>query len=149
MIFFNKNKREQQLRAKFFARFDKQVLLIHQGFPSGWLEELLKQPGGAGYFRVDLRQLPEKPLTPLSWFVYQWALPLALPQPFLLQLAADGLRLRHLERDGQVVHPSEILWFLDEMAGRYHYLLRPEVQGFRQESGIPLHDNFPESMFNN
>jgi hypothetical protein len=147
MFFFANHKAKQQLRAAFFARFDQKVLLIHQGFPAGWLEELLKQPGGAGYFRVDLRLLPRKPLTPLSWFVHDWALPQGLPQPFLAQLAADGVRLRHLQRDAQVVHPSEILWFLDEMGSRFHVLLRPEVSGFRVETGMALQENFAENMF--
>lgn len=147
MFFFSTHKSEQQLRSQFFARFDQKVLLIHQGVPPGWLEELLKQPGGAGYFRVDLRLLPQKPLTPLSWFVYQWAQPQGLPLPFLAQLAADGVRLRHLQRDDKVVHPSEILWFLDEMGSRFHRLLRPEPTGFRVETGMPLQENFAENWF--
>jgi hypothetical protein len=32
--------------------------------------------------------------------------------------------VRHLDRGGRVVHPSEIAWFLEELEDRHHARLR-------------------------
>ena len=42
--------------SRFLARYAGRTLIVHAGFPPDWLEELLKQPGGGGYFRLDSRQ---------------------------------------------------------------------------------------------
>lgn len=145
--FFKPRNKKIILRAQFLKRYHQSVLIIHQGFTKGWLEQLFKVPGGAGYFRIDLCQLKQKPITPLSWLVYEYILPHQLPYPLLLQVGEDGLRLRHLTRSGKPIHPSEIFFFLEEIATRYHIYLLPDEQGFVAKKGLAIHENDIESFY--
>lgn len=132
----------------FRARFTGRSLIVHRGFPEEWLEELLKQPGGGGHFRLDSRRLPVSRPTPVEWLVQTHVLPLNLPQPLLLCIREQDMLLRHLERGGRAVHPSEIAWFLEELEQRHHARLRlgnpPERIDVLQ--GISVHDNEALSM---
>lgn len=135
---------------RFRSRYSGHTLIIHQGFPPEWLEELLKQPGGGGHFRLDARPLPVARPTPVEWIAQTHILPLALPLPLLLKTTEHGLWVRHLCRHEQVVHPSEIAWFLEELEQRYHALLLFPEQGTQLEvqMGIPVKDNEALSLLN-
>ncbi|MEJ2554528.1 MAG: hypothetical protein P8079_11235, partial [Gammaproteobacteria bacterium] len=108
---------------------------------------LLKQPGGGGHFRVDVRPPAERRLSPVEWVTREQVLPLDLPLPLLIVVRDDTLLLRHQTRAGLPDHPSEILWFLDEIDTRYHARLRRGAEGFESEYGIDIKDNEPEAMF--
>ncbi|MDE2089095.1 MAG: hypothetical protein KGJ12_03625 [Gammaproteobacteria bacterium] len=127
--------------AGFFERYTGRTIIAHAGFPSDWLGELLKQPGGGGHFRLDARHQPGARPSPAEWVIHAHVLPLALPLPLLIAVRADALYLRHLVRRARPVHPSEILWILNEIPTRHHALLRPAAGGFTVERGIPVDDN--------
>jgi len=133
---------------QFRARFTGRSLIVHRGFPEEWLEELLKQPGGGGHFRLDSRQLPISRPTPVEWLVQTHVLPLDLPQPLLLCIREQDMLVRHLERGGRAVHPSEIAWFLEELEDRHHARLRFGNPAGRIEvlRGIATNDNEALSM---
>lgn len=135
-----------QLRDRFLERYDGRVLIVHAGFPPEWLEELLKQPGGGGYFRIDCRSLERRHPSPVEWLVGEYVLPLELPLPLLAQVRSGSLRLRHLRRSSSIVHPSEILWLLDELETRHHVLLEVKGDGFAIRRGIDIGDNEALSM---
>lgn len=128
---------------RFFERFAGRSLIVHAGLSLTWLEELLKQGGGAGHFRVDTRHSPGPRPTPVEWLVHAHVLPLALPLPLLLKVDAGRVQLRHLQRYGGVCDPGEIGWLLDDMAkrGRAHAVLYFENGGFRTQRGIAVEDN--------
>ncbi len=134
------------LRDRFLERYEGRALIIHAGFPPEWLEELLKQPGGGGYFRIDCRSLERRRPSPVEWVVAEHILPLALPLPLFVQVRSGSLRLRHLTRGSSPVHPSEILWFLDELDTRYHALLEVDGDRFAVRRGIEVGDNEALSM---
>ncbi|OBS09369.1 hypothetical protein Thpro_021697 [Acidihalobacter prosperus] len=122
------------------------MLIVHQGFPPDWLAELLKQPGGGGHFRIDVRHFGEGDPTPVEWLVRQHVLPLSLPLPLLMRVTDEAIFLRHLTRGEQPVHPSEIFWFLEEIAKRHHARLRPDGASLEAETGMPLTDNEARAM---
>lgn len=124
----------------FRARFAGRTIIVHRGLSPDWVDELTKQPGGAGHFRIDARRLPASQPTPIEW-VAQNAFSHGLPLPLILRVEAEGLRVRHLTRAGEPVHPSEIAWMLKELPRRYHLFLRFEGQGFAAVPGIPVTDN--------
>lgn len=133
----------------FFARFAGRHLVVHRGFPDSWLEELMKQAGGAGYFRLDLRQVDRRRPAPVEWVAQTFLEPLELPLPLFVLVREDQLLVRHLTRGGQAVHPSEILWFLDEIETRHHARLVRRAPGVLETTrGIPVEDNEPEAMLN-
>jgi hypothetical protein len=105
---------------RFRARFAGRTVIVHAGLTPGWVEELLKEGGGAGHFRFDVRPAPGRRPTPIEWLVHEQLLPLGLPLPFFLRVEDAGVRLRHLVRNGAPVHPSEIAWMLRELDTRYH-----------------------------
>lgn len=129
------------LRQRFFERFRDKTIIVHDGVSLGWLSELYKEPGGAGHFRFDVRKPVDAKPTPIEWVVHQWVLPQGLPLPALLKVAKDRIEVRHLVRDGHVVHPSEIYWMLKELAGRNHLCLTPDDKGFRARTCLPAHVN--------
>ncbi|WP_018869029.1 MULTISPECIES: hypothetical protein [unclassified Thioalkalivibrio] len=133
---------------RFRARYTGRSLIVHRGFSGDWLEELLKQPGGGGHFRIDSRRLPAgRGATPVEWLVQTHVLPLELPQPLFLDIREEAMLARHLVRGEHVVHPSEIAWFLEELDTRHH--ARLEFVGnehMRAEVGIPVEDNEALSM---
>lgn len=137
----------ESLRDRFFNRYAGACLIVHQGFPSEWLEELMKQPGGAGHFRIDARTPPGRRPTPVEWLVHEHLLALRLPFPLLVVVRDETLYVRHLSRGGQVVHPSEILWMLDEISTRHHAKLTPAADGFAVSQGLDPRDNDVESMY--
>lgn len=132
----------------FRARFSGRNLIVHRGFPEEWLEELLKQPGGGGHFRLDARGLPAARPTPVEWMVQTHVLPLALPEPLFLCIREQDILIRHLRRGGSTVHPSEIAWFLEELEDRHHARLHFGNGSSRIEvtRGIPQNDNEALSM---
>ncbi|HDP89296.1 MAG TPA: hypothetical protein ENN42_04970 [Thioalkalivibrio sp.] len=131
----------------FFARFAGKHLIVHGGFADNWLEELLAQAGGAGYFRLDLRQMDRRRPAPVEWVVQTFLEPLDLPLPLFVEVREADLLVRHLTRGGQAVHPSEILWFLDELETRHHArLTRHAPDTLETTRGIPVEDNEPEAM---
>ena len=140
--------RPAQQMERFRARYTGRSLIVHEGFSGDWLEELLKQPGGGGHFRIDSRRLPAgRQATPVEWLVQTHVLPLALPQPLFLDVREDAVLARHLMRGERAVHPSEIAWFLEELDSRHH--ARLEFVGnehMRVEVGIPVEDNEALSM---
>jgi hypothetical protein len=133
---------------QFRARFTGHSLIVHRGFPEEWFEELLKQPGGGGHFRLDSRRLPTSRPTPVEWLVQTHVLPLGLPQPLLLHIREHDMLLRHLGRGDRPVHPSEIAWFLEELQDRHHARLRFGNPPGRVDvfPGISANDNEALSM---
>jgi hypothetical protein len=133
---------------RFRERFTGRSLIVHRGFSGDWLEELLKQPGGGGHFRLDSRALPAARPTPIEWLVQAHVLPLHLPQPLFLKVREGDVLVRHLDRGGRPVHPSEIAWFLEELATRHHARLRFGNEPGRIEVslGISVNDNEAQSM---
>lgn len=134
--------------ARFRERFAGRHVIVHRGFPEEWLEELLKQPGGGGHFRIDSRPLPTRRPTPIEWLVQTHLLPLNLPQPILLSVRERYALVRHLTRGAQAVHPSEIAWFLEELEERHHARLvfAREPGRIEVRLGIATNDNEALSM---
>lgn len=131
---------------RFLDRYAGRTLIVHAGFPPEWLEELLRQPGGGGHFRLDLRQIGNGRPTPVEWLLERHVLPLGLPQPLLLKVTREWVYLRHLTRNGTVVHPSEIYWFLEEIEQRHHARLRIEGASLYAERGLDPADNEARSF---
>ena len=129
------------LRDQFLERFAGKTIIVHQGLSIGWVSELLKEGGGAGHFRINVRKTPGKQPTPIEWVVHQWVLPQNLPLPLLVKVEWDIIYLRHLTRGGNPVHPSEINWMLGELPYRAHMTLRASGKGFLAERGMPESDN--------
>jgi hypothetical protein len=133
---------------RFRVRFSGHTLIVHRGFSGDWLAELLQQPGGGGHFRLDSRRLPTARPSAIEWLVQVHVLPLELPQPLLLRVREQDVLVRHLDRGGRAVHPSEIAWFLEELETRHHARLRfgngpGRIDAIR---GIPVDDNEAMSM---
>ncbi|QKT04980.1 hypothetical protein HUS23_05240 [Ectothiorhodospiraceae bacterium 2226] len=128
-------------------RYSGRSIIVHSGFPDEWFEELLKQPGGGGHFRLDARRVPEGEPTPIEWVVHEFVLPLGLPHPLFIQVREEALRVRHLTRYDMAMHPSEIAWILDELEQRYHAILYPDGGGFRVERGLPPEENSVETPY--
>jgi hypothetical protein len=126
---------------RFRARFAGRTVIVHAGLTPGWVEELLKEGGGAGRFRFDVRPAPGRRPTPIEWLVHTQLLPLGLPVPFLFRVEADGVRLRHLVRNGTPVHPSEIAWMLRELDTRYHAFVHFSGKSRRVTRGMSERDN--------
>ena len=137
----------QELTRRFLQTYEGRTLIIHAGLDMAWLEELLRQPGGAGHFRIDLRRPPGRRPTPVEWLAHEQIRPLGLPLPLLVKVTPGILFLRHLTRGKGLVEPGEILWLLDEIEQRYHALLRSAGDGsFQVSYGIALSDNEAEAM---
>lgn len=133
--------------ARFFERFAGRSIIVHRGFEDDWLERLLKLPGGGGYFRLDLRQ-DAGAASPLEQVVQAHVLPLELPLPLILRVAADEVLVRHLSRaGGGTLDPSEIGWLLDEIEARHHARLRRQGDTLATERGIDPADNRIEYDF--
>ncbi len=134
-------------RAAFFQRYRARTLIVHAGLTVDWLEELLKQGGGGGHFRIDARLTPARTPTPVEWVVHEFIVPLALPLPLIARVSDQSIRIRHLVRHGALCHPSDIAWILDDMGddgtglGRAHVVLYKHGDGFRAERGIAPEDN--------
>ncbi|AGA35281.1 hypothetical protein TVNIR_3651 [Thioalkalivibrio nitratireducens DSM 14787] len=128
------------------ARFAGHTLIVHRGFPRGWLKEQLRQPGGGGHLRLGSRRLPALRPTPIEWLAQGQVLPLGLP--LLLRIRERDARVRHLHRRVGPVHPSEIAWFLDELEERHHAWLRFLRGPGRIETlaGIAMDDNEVPTM---
>lgn len=148
MIAFWRSRSEapEDLRERFLQRYAGRGLVVHEGFPVDWLEELMKQPGGAGYFRIDARRRPGRRSTPVEWLVHEHLLPLGLPMPLFVLVEGETLYLRHLTRAGLAVHPSEILWMLDEIRDRHHARLTAAAGGFAVTTGLDTRNNDVESI---
>lgn len=124
----------------FLQRYRGRTVIVHAGFPAGWLEELLKQPGGGGHFRFDIRHQSCLGKAPIEQFIHRHIAPLALPLPLVFQVSDDMLYVRHLVRNGQPVHSSELGSMLIELPRRYHFAIRPN-QSFNCEPGLAVDDN--------
>ncbi|APZ44254.1 hypothetical protein [Acidihalobacter ferrooxydans] len=126
---------------RFLNRYTGRTLIVHAGFPPDWLEELFKQPGGGGHFRIDSRQLNTGRQTPVDWLIRRHLLPLELPLPLIVKVTPAALFVRHLTRAGTAVHPSDIYWFLEEIDTRHHVRLRVDGGALRAETGLDPADN--------
>lgn len=145
-FFLRRRQGPKWLRQRFLDRFAGRTIIVHSGFPPEWLEELLRQPGGGGHFRLDVRHINDRHPTPIEWFAREHVLPLGLPLPLLVHVGDRHIRIRHLTRGEQPVHPAEIQWFLDEMDERHHVRLRITRGDFVPEPGIPFSDNDARAM---
>ncbi|SIT70163.1 hypothetical protein SAMN05216526_1250 [Ectothiorhodosinus mongolicus] len=139
---------EAQLE-RFLQRYGGRTLIIHEGFPSNWMKQLLRQAGGGGHFRIDARPLPAAKPTPVEWLVQTHILPIGLPLPLLARVEENMILLRHLNRDGYVVHPSEIAWFLAELSSRHHAALDYSggANAISVTHGLAISDNEPLCMW--
>jgi len=126
---------------RFLDRYAGRTLIVHSGFPPQWLEELLKQPGGGGHFRVDTRQIASGRQTPVEWLLQRHVLPLNLPHPLVIKVSRQAIYMRHLTRAGEVVHPSEIYWFVEEIEDRHHARLLIEGANLAAERGLDPAEN--------
>lgn len=126
---------------RFFARFYGRSVIVHAGFAPEWLEELLKQPGGGGHFRLDVRHGPETRPTPIERVAHEHILPLGLPLPLILKVDTSSLLVRHLTRGGVPVHPTEILDIIGEIDDRHHARLMRRGRGFEVAWGLPVREN--------
>lgn len=140
-FFLRRRQGPKWLRQQFLDRFAGRTLLLHGGLPPDWLEALLRQPGGGGHFRLDVRRVDHRHPTPVEWFVREHVLPLGLPLPLLVRVGEGHVHLRHLTRGDHLVHPGEIQRFLQELDTRHHMRLRVTADDFVPEAGIPLSDN--------
>lgn len=122
-------------------------MIVHAGLTPGWVEELLKEGGGAGHFRFDVRPAPGRRPTPIEWLVHGQLLPLGLPLPFFFRVEDAGIRLRHLVRNGAPVHPSEIAWMLRELDTRYHAFVDLSGEAPRVRRAMAESDNRVEFDF--
>lgn len=129
------------LRDRFLMRFVGRAVIVHAGVTVGWASELIKEAGGAGHFRFDIRQQVGLRPTPIEWVVHQYVVPLRLPLPLLIKVKREKLFLRHLTRNGKPVHPSEIFWMLKELPKKAHYVLRVSGESFIAEVGMPISEN--------
>lgn len=129
------------LLERFFTRFARRSIIVHAGFPEGYFSELLKQPGGGGHFRVDIRIAPSSPPSPMDWVVHRQVLPLDLPLPLFIKVDEDGMYLRHLVQGKGPGHPSELLWMMDCIRERYHFHLRREGGSLVAKPGMDVSDN--------
>ena len=129
------------LRDRFLMRFVGRTVIVHAGVTVGWVSELLKEAGGAGHFRFDVRQLPSTKPTPIEWIMHQYIVPLQLPLPLLMKVEQKELFIRHLTRNGKPVHPSEISWMLKEFPEKAHSVLRVSGEGCIAKSGMAVSEN--------
>lgn len=141
-------RRDQKRLDRFFARYARRVLIVHQGLGLDWIEELLKIGGGGGYFRIDARQ-PLDEHSPVSWLTHRFLLPLNVPLPLLCDVGTDHLTVRHLQSRGRLCHPADIGWILDDMRKRtrFHATLRREASQLISQHGLAVEDNAYEIDF--
>lgn len=144
----------RELRWAFFDRYANRSLIVHAGFPPGWLGKLCHEPGGAGHFRIDVRQrpfredLPLRRLHPVQWLVRDHILPLELPLPVLVRVEArDHLKVRHLRRHGGLCDPAEVGMIHADMVDRPHALLIPDDGGFAVDHPLGWEDNRVETPY--
>lgn len=135
---------DSSLQDRFMQRFTGRTIIVHDGLSIGWVGELHKEGGGGGHFRIDVRNPPGTPPSPIEWVVHRWILPQHLPLPLLVKVEPEQLLIRHLTRNDKPVHPSEINWMLGEMPERVHLVLRPSGPGFLPERKLPVSDNHVE-----
>jgi hypothetical protein len=122
-------------------RFNGRTLIVHSGIPEQWLKDLLKQPGGGGFFRIDLRVQTEDRPSPVEKFVQDQLLPLELPIPFMAKIDYDNVYLRHLTRNGELVDPSEVSMIHTEIETRHHIRLSIEKAKTEVFPGMDIEDN--------
>ncbi|MDH5544119.1 MAG: hypothetical protein OEZ43_00915 [Gammaproteobacteria bacterium] len=122
-------------------RFNGRTLIVHSGFPESWLKELLRQPGGGGYFRIDIRVQSDDRPSPVEKFVHDQLLPLELPLPFMAKIDYDNVYLRHLTRNDELVDPSEVGMIYTEIETRYHIRLSIEKAKTEAFPGMALDNN--------
>lgn len=141
-------RRDQKRLDRFFARYTRRILIVHQGLTLDWLEELLKIGGGGGYFRIDARQ-PLDEQSPVSWLTHRFILPLNIPLPLLCDVGTDRLTVRHLRSRGYLCHPADIGWILDDMRNkaRFHATLHREPAQLISQHGLAVEDNAYEIDF--
>lgn len=142
-------RRGEALEASFFERFQGRSLLVHDGLPSGWLDELLKTGGGGRHLRIDARTLETSDAAPVAWLVREVVLPLALPLPQILLVEPGTVRIRHLRHGGHVRHPADIPWILDDIRerGRAHAIVAYDGNRLKGELRLPAADNDVETPY--
>ncbi|WP_332327799.1 hypothetical protein [Thiohalorhabdus sp.] len=141
------------LRQRFFDRYAGCCLIVHQGFPDGWLGKLVHEPGGGGHFRIDVRHpayqgRPPREPAPVQWLVREHILPLELPLPLLVRVEGrDHLRVRHMRRHGGICQPEEVFLLYEDIEARPHALLLPEDDSFAVDWGIDVTDNAVDTPY--
>lgn len=132
-----------------FERFENRGIIAHRGFPDQWLTELLKQPGGGGYFRLDLRLISASGRqTPLEWLTRTHLLPIGIPVPFFIKIRSKNIWIRHLLNNEFIIHPTELYWLTEEIENRYHACLQVTDGHLSTTLGLAHQDNQILSFFN-
>lgn len=149
----SKNKQESGLNQEEFLfasicqQFDNKTLIIHAGLESNWLEELLKQPGGGGHFRVNCTTFSNQP-TATERFVQTFIEPLGLPKPIFLKISGGNVWVRHLLSGERFVLPSDVSWIQGEIETRFHYRLGCNANGkIESVSGLAVTENSIDYSF--
>ena len=122
-------------------RFSGRSLIVHSGFPEQWLKELLKQPGGGSYFRMDTRVQTGNRPTPIEKFIHEQVLPLDIPMPFVAMVDEEDFYVRHLRRGDNLVDPSEVALIHAEIRERHHYRFSLRKAKTEIFPGMDLSDN--------
>jgi hypothetical protein len=116
-------------------------LIIHRGFPPSWLAELLKQPGGGGYLRIDLLVQNNKNPTPLEAFVHAHLAHLDKAVPCIALIEGKKIFVRRLMRAERWMHSAEINDLLLELNHRYHYRIDFSESTPQIAKGLSLDEN--------
>lgn len=122
-------------------RFNGRSLIVHSGFPESWLKELLSEPGGGNFFRMDIRVQGGTKPTPVEKFIHEQVLPLNVPLPFLAKVEEEDFYIRHLLRDGSLIDPSEVGLMHSEIKERYHFRLSLRKAKTEIYPGMALNEN--------
>ena len=125
----------------FFAKFTGRTIIVHSGLGIEWTNDLLTVGGGGGHLRFDIRQARPRSPGPLERVVREQVLPLALPLPLVVKVEPTTMLVRHLNRNGTICHPADIVWMLDEIGTRFHAALYLEADGLRLRRGLPPEEN--------
>lgn len=125
-----------------YNKFVNKTVIFHHGLEPGWLEELLKQPGGGAHFRVDCRQINKETPTPIEEFYLNIVQPLTLPKLVLLKFENGYVLIRHLQNGNACLLASDIAWILDELDQRFHFKISLNKDNkIIIEKGIEITDN--------
>lgn len=136
---FRKNRSLSQ--QDFLRRFDQRTFLVHKGFPSDWLPELLKQAGGGAHIRIDLRLQDNSRPTDTERFIHTHIKPLPAAVPCLILLNQDSIFVRRLIRSEQWMHAAETGDLLNEITQRFHYKLHFRPDTVEIITGLDLNQN--------
>lgn len=111
--------------------------IVHTGFPEDWLKELLKQPGGGSYFRLDLRLQDGQTATPVENFIHQCLQALKLEPPVFITIKDGRVYVRSLLAGSYWLLPSDMGPLNNEIEQRFHFKLEND----EWRPGMPLEQN--------